>query len=125
MLTLVLPWDPCAVPDNAAYRAVAGRVVLSKRGRAAKASAFGIALTQTRGRLLTGRLALSAVAYPPTLQPRDVGNLRKLLTDALEGAAYANDRQLVDERWVLGPVDRVRPRVEITITAAATARGTE
>lgn len=124
VIRVTLPWSPCAVPDNAAYRAVAGRVLLSKRGREAKAATFGRAFEVTRGRLLSGPLALTCIGFPPDARVRDVGNLRKLVTDALQGAVYGNDAQLIDERWTLGPIDRSTPRLEITVEpAAATARG--
>ncbi len=124
VIRVTLPWSPCAVPDNAAYRAVAGRVLLSKRGREAKAATFGRAFEVTRGRLLSGPLALTCIGFPPDARVRDVGNLRKLVTDALQGAVYGNDAQLIDERWTLGPIDRSAPRLEITVgPAAATARG--
>jgi Holliday junction resolvase RusA-like endonuclease len=120
---LSLPWRSCAVPDNAAYRAVplgpkSARIRLSERGRDAKAAIHDAAFAVTRGGLMSGPLALDAVAYPPDARSRDAGNLRKLLTDALQGAVYDNDRQLVDERWRMGAIDRERPRVEVLVTRA-------
>ncbi len=125
VVRLVLPWDPCAVPDNAAYRSIVNRrtgkisVKLSDRGVAAKAAIALYAASAMRGRPpLTGRLALVCVAFAPDARRRDTANLRKLATDALQGAVYADDAQLDDERWRRGPIDRETPRLEITVGPA-------
>ncbi len=98
-----LPWQ-LAVPDNRRTTSTAAGVhVLSARYREAKKAAALFAMRE-RTRLglrapLTGALTLEAHVWFPDRRRRDVGNLRKLLTDAMKGIWYVDDQQLWRETW--------------------------
>lgn len=114
--TISLPWV-VLVPDNRRVGILAGRGLLSRRYRAAKGAAHVLCAGQWRGApMLAGDVAIVGRFYLPDRRRRDVGNLRKLITDALAGVAYADDVQLADERWVRVGVDRENPRVVLTLT---------
>jgi Holliday junction resolvase RusA-like endonuclease len=63
---------------------------------------------QTKVTLYEGPVQLSATfIVPEGARPADIDNLRKALSDALEGAVYYNDRQIVATGGVLpGPERR-------------------
>jgi len=113
-VTLVLPWS-CLMSDNRHRGPVSSR---------ADAAAYKLARTRAHAEAaeqwgprapFSGRIALIARIFPPNAQRRDVGNFAKCLKDALCGVAYADDVQVVDERWIRAAIDIDRPRAEITI----------
>jgi Holliday junction resolvase RusA-like endonuclease len=66
---------------------------------------------------ITAPVGLTVRVYFPDARKRDAGNLRKLVTDALQGAAVIADDCLIhDERWIRAGIDRQNPRAELTIT---------
>lgn len=117
-LVLTLPWDVLC-RDNAKYTVSRGKIVLSSEYRTAKAAAHLRAKAQVRAsQRLTGRLAMVATfREPDRRRTRDVTNYAKMLCDALTGAAWEDDGQLDDARYIRGPVDRANPRVEVEVRA--------
>jgi len=117
-VTLVLPWS-CLISDNRHRGPVSSR---------ADAAAYKLARTRAHGEAaeqwglrapFSGRIALIARIFPPNAARRDVGNFAKCLKDALSGVAYADDVQVVDERWIRAAIDVDRPRAEVTIEELA------
>ena len=113
-VTLVLPWS-CLISDNRHRGPVSSR---------ADAAAYKLARTRAHAEAaeqwgprapFSGRIALVARIFLPNAQRRDVGNFAKCLKDALSGVAYADDVQVVDERWIRAAIDVDRPRAEVTI----------
>ena len=96
-LQIIFPWA-VVVPDNggAKYGVVKGRMILSKRYREAKEKAHAIALLSCGGqRFGEGCVRVSVNVHPPDARKRDITNTLKLLCDAMSGAAYTDDRQIV------------------------------
>ena len=101
MTELTLPFPPSV---NHYWRRVNGRVYISRRGQAFRASVCTILAAQ-RVRPIRGRLALVVYVYPPDERRRDLDNVLKALLDALEhGGAYADDSQICDLYVHRGPV---------------------
>lgn len=105
-----LPWL-VAVPDNRRTTSTGQGVhVLTSRYRTALAAA-GLFAMRERARVglaapLTGALTLTARVWFPDRRRRDVGNLRKLLTDAMKGIWYVDDEQLWRETWERCGIER-------------------
>lgn len=100
--TFTLPFA-VGVADNRRTGVLNGRVLLTRRYREAKEAAAAFAMRE-RTRLgirspLAGSLALTARVWLPDRRRRDVGNMRKLLTDAMKGIWYDDDQQLWRETW--------------------------
>lgn len=116
MAELTLPWPPSV---NRIWRAWKGRVLLSKEGRQYRQD---VALCVAQARLQGfGRreVRVRAVAYLPDKRRRDIDNLAKAAYDALQASrVFDDDSQIVESHWLKGPVDRARPRIEITVEAA-------
>lgn len=68
--------------------------------------------------IMHGPARITLDFHPPDRRRRDVTNYCKALLDALQGACYADDYQLVDIRIRRMDPDRKEPRVEITIQEA-------
>ena len=112
-MKLTLPLPPSV---NAFWRTYRGRMLVSAAGRKWKALADVAVAAQCRERILGGDVAVSIVAYLPDRR-RDLDNIIKPALDCLQGAAYANDRQIVrlvaEKRY-----DKLSPRLEIELEAA-------
>ena len=82
--SLVLPWPPSVNHSHA------GDHHLQPETRAFRRQVANLALV---GRIkpLAGRMALSVVAYPPDRRRRDLGNLEKQISDALQHAGLIAD----------------------------------
>jgi len=118
-MQIVLPYPPSV---NTYWRAVKGRVILSKRGReyrhavnVAVAAAF-----ESEGvedlRPLLGRLKVVIKATMPDKRRRDIDNINKAALDAMGYAGiYGDDNQIDDLRVIR--CDVMKPgclEVEIT-----------
>lgn len=116
MIALTLPWPPSV---NRIWRHWKGRTLLSREGRKYRQDvAACVAQARLQG---FGRRSVKvvAVAYMPDNRRRDIDNLAKASYDALQAARiFDDDSQIVDSHWRKGPVDRARPRIEITVEAA-------
>ena len=112
--TLTFPWS-MLVSDNKHRSFIASRED-HKAYKAARDAMHAEALKQCTGGVITGEVELRVTVWVPDMKRRDIGNLRKALTDALSGAAYGDDSQLAAEHWLRGGLDRDHPRAEITVT---------
>lgn len=120
MTTITLPWPPSV---NTYWRhpskgALAGRHLISEKGRAYRASVQAECLL-SRVQKREGRLQVVITACPPDRRQRDLDNLLKGLLDALtHGGAWQDDSQIDDLRIVRGPV-RVGGTVSVQIQEIA------
>lgn len=117
-----VPWASLAADNHRLMPVRMGkmvRLITAPAYREAKAQIERCALLQWRAPRLTGPGAIHGVFWFPDRRRRDVGNYGKCLQDALTGLVYDDDSQLHDVRWTLGGIDRMSPRVEITVTALA------
>lgn len=119
-LHLTAPWPPSV---NRIWRAVGGRVVLSKRARAYKRQ---LAKALPPGRVpppLTGRLLVWLTMHPPAKlaakpgsAPRwDIANREKCLCDVLTSQRVWLDDSQIDGLVILRGEPCAAGRVEITI----------
>lgn len=90
--TLTLPYPPSL---NHYWRAVNGRMLISKAGREYR-QAVGYIVLGTRIRKMDGRLQVSIYVYPPDRRRRDLDNIQKPLLDALEHAGVYDDDSQID-----------------------------
>jgi Holliday junction resolvase RusA-like endonuclease len=109
-ITLTLPYPPSL---NRMYRSVAGRVLISREGRAYK-KLIGDLCLMKRVRPMDGDVSLTLTAYRPR-RSGDLDNTQKALLDALQGHVYHNDGQIV-EIHARREDDKANPRVEVEIT---------
>lgn len=127
MIRLVLPWEclaqanhrliPHAVYDRSRSKWV-GRMVPNSDYTKPKDDFERRAIVQMRQRgfsKLSGPVAINMVFYEPDLRRRDPSNYQKMIEDALSEIAYLDDYQIHDCHWTRGGIDRVNPRVEITV----------
>lgn len=112
-MNLTLPLPPSV---NRFWRTYKGRMLVSREGRAWKALADVAVAAQCRQRVLGGDVQISIVAYLPDKR-RDLDNIIKPALDCLQGAAYANDRQIV-KLFAEKRFDALRPRLEVEVLAA-------
>ncbi len=121
-LVLTLPWPPSV---NTYWRSImagplAGRVLISERGRKYRKSVLESVMTQRvpRGQL-TGKLTVEICAMPPDRRARDLDNLLKGLLDSLHHAGVIEDDSEIDDlRIRRGPP---RPGGELTLRIAEIA----
>jgi crossover junction endodeoxyribonuclease RusA len=73
---------------------------------------------RARVRCLAGPVRLSLSFYRDSAQPCDLDNLVKLVSDALNGIAFKDDRQVV-VLSALKAIDRENPRTEVAIEDAS------
>ena len=104
--TLVLPWPPSV---NSYYRSVnrgrlAGRVLISERGRAYRVEVQ--AIVERRGmNPMQGRLTVYITANPPDRRRRDLDNLLKATLDSIVHGGVIQDDSLIDHLTIVrGPV---------------------
>ena len=92
MITLVLPYPPSV---NSYWRNLAGRTVLSKKGRLYKTAVCRAVIAAGGNKKLTGRLAVSIVLHPADKRKRDIDNSIKAIGDGLQSAGvYLDDSQI-------------------------------
>ena len=70
------------------------------------------------------RYALELVVYEPDARRRDLSNELKTIEDALNATAWADDSQ-IDAIGVVRRIDRVRPRIEMTVAPMTLAERDE
>ena len=112
-MRLILPYPPSA---NLYWRTTRrGHTYVSPEAKAYKARVRWLALG-ARVKPLAGPVSLSLAVYRPR-RAGDLSNRIKVLEDALQGVAYADDSQVV-ELHALRLEDAADPRVEVTVEAA-------
>lgn len=90
-----------------------GRTFTDEKTRtyeAAVATACGLAMIRDRAAIATGPVELACLFEQRDNRPADVDNLVKACSDAIEGVAFRNDRQIVTiraHRVTRADVDRV------------------
>lgn len=104
MVVLTLPFPPSI---NTYWRHIAkgklaGRVLLSEKGREYRTEATGAMLSQL-GRMpkLAGRLAVTLAVNPPDRRRRDLDNMPKALLDALTHAQVILDDSQIDDLHIV------------------------
>lgn len=127
-ITVTLPWPP-TVNSYWAHGIIGGKskkarasLFLSQAGKDYRLLALEAIQRQRVPRgALHGRLAVSAVAYPPDLRTRDVDNLWKGMLDALKNTNIIVDDGHIDDLHIRrGPVRKVGA-VVLTISEIAEA----
>ena len=112
-MRLMVPYPPSA---NVYWRVTRqGRIYVSPEAKAYRARVRWLAMG-ARLRPLTGPVSLSLAVYRPR-RAGDLSNRIKVLEDALQGVAYADDSQVV-ELHAVRLDDAADPRVEVTVEAA-------
>jgi Holliday junction resolvase RusA-like endonuclease len=110
-----IPWS-YLISDNAKYGVLNGRIILTKRYRAAKARIRELARDQLPNRVPYAQpVRLQARVYVPNANKRDVANYGKCVHDALEGVCYSNDAWIDSVTWLRAGVDVDAPRVELSV----------
>lgn len=93
MIELTLPWPPST---NTYYRNVAGKMLISAKGREYRAAVADQVLIQRGAKLLAGRLAVVIVAHVPDRRRRDLDNMLKSALDSLTHAGVWVDDSQID-----------------------------
>lgn len=114
-MRLVLPYPPSA---NRYWRkTAAGRVYVSEEAERYRAAAAALLAAF---RPLSGPVTVSARFFRPR-RSGDLDNRIKILLDALQGRAFADDSQVAEiHAWRFE--DKHRPRVEVEIEEIDAAR---
>lgn len=108
-MILMMPFPPSV---NGYWRAptkgrLAGRHLISARGRQYRKDAIHAATSQRRGPVLTGRLSVRVVLLPPDRRQRDIDNYSKGLLDAITHAGVWQDDGQIDELTIVrGPIEK-------------------
>ena len=119
-MILSLPWPPSV---NVYWRNVAGKVLISREGRAYARVVYGCALEQSMTTLSVGRkvfvvpVSVDIIAYPPNRARRDLDNLPKAILDALTKARVWEDESLVHDLRIRWGEVRKGGEIQITINA--------
>jgi crossover junction endodeoxyribonuclease RusA len=124
-IELVLPIPPTV---NTYYRHVtkgpmAGRTLISERGRRYRTAVGEIVRSRPRGTAVEhGRLAVSIEFRAPDRRKRDLDNLTKAVLDALTHAGiWADDSQIDDLR--IWRSEHLTGEIIVRVTPIAPARG--
>jgi crossover junction endodeoxyribonuclease RusA len=107
MIRLTLPWPPS---NNVYFRHLAnGRTLISREGRAYRASVWAVWLLQGRVRPvpLAVPIKVTIEAYFPNEIRRDLDNLPKAIMDSLTKAGAWSDDSLAEDLRIV----RRRPNV--------------
>ena len=127
MIRLVLPWP---VSINAYWKsrvikikgAAMSSTYVSAAGVRFQKNVLGAVIEQLgQHSPLHGRLCVTMRFYQPTARKCDISNYVKTTEDALTKArVWVDDEQIDEEHLYRGPIDRVKPRVEIQILQIGT-----
>lgn len=121
MTILVLPYPPSM---NGYWRSLrtgrmAGRVLISERGRAFRKDVEAAARLQEIARL-EGPLKVTLWLHPPDRRRRDIDNPIKPLLDALTHAgAWSDDSQIRELHVTMEAPDKTNPRALVVIDKVA------
>lgn len=116
MIDLTLPFPPTV---NTYYRNIAGKTLISAKGREYRAAVADQVLIQRGAKLLAGRLSVTIVAHVPDKRRRDLDNLLKSTLDSLTHAGCWIDDSQVDSLTITrGPIGGMLKVSIRTIVAA-------
>ena len=102
MIELTLPWPPST---NAYYRNIAGKTLISAKGREYRAAVADQVLIQRGAKRFAGRLSVVIVAHVPDRRRRDLDNMLKGTLDSLTHAGVWLDDSQIDSLTIArGPV---------------------
>lgn len=110
VLSFTLPVPPSA---NRYWRNWRGRTVISAEAKTFKAAAKVLAHKQG-ARPLAGDVRVT-VQWFRARKSGDVDNRAKVVLDALQGIAYADDAQVADFRIIRHDTDRGRARIDVVV----------
>lgn len=117
-IRMVLPYPP-SVNDTRRNRVVMRNgkspLAITYPSPIAKAYRAVVAKMGERCRPLRSCVRVTAKVFRPR-RSGDLGNRGKLLFDCLEGIAFENDDQIVEEHWYRGD-DAANPRIELEIVS--------
>ena len=107
-MEIVIPYPPSV---NTYWRAVKGRVIMSKKGREYRDAVYCAVTSAFESddvddpRPLLGRLKVKIIATMPDKRRRDIDNINKAALDALGYAGiYGDDEQIDDLHVIRGEV---------------------
>lgn len=99
MITLTLPWPPST---NTVWRNVAGRVLLSRKGRQFRKDVAVAVANQWGDDPLAGRLSVKVLLSAPDKRKRDIDNHGgKALLDAITHAGVWLDDEQIDRLTIV------------------------
>lgn len=98
MISLTLPWPPSV---NTYWRhpskgALAGRTLVSEKGRAYRDAVQKLAIAEKWGGMGDARLSVQIDAYMPDKRRRDLDNTLKAALDSLTAAGVWSDDSQID-----------------------------
>ena len=94
-LIISLPYPPSV---NHYWRHVGSKVLISREGRAYRDKV--LMSINYAGPVLTGRLSVDLLVYPPDARKRDIENVCKALLDALQHVGVYEDDSQIDRLLV-------------------------
>lgn len=112
MTRIVLDYPPSA---NRYWRAVNGRILVSREARAYKMIAACQSIWQGIKKPLDGELVVTLRFYRPQ-RSGDLDNYVKVALDSLNGVVWYDDKQIVEIHSYRYD-DKARPRVEVEVSA--------
>lgn len=120
MIQIDLPWPPSV---NHYWRTprsgpLAGRTMISEKGREYRAAVAEQVLLQRAAHRLTERLAVEIQVIEPDRRARDIDNLLKATLDSLTHAGVWMDDQQIDDLRIWRRPGAVGGMVKVQIRAA-------
>ena len=103
-MVIIIPYPPSV---NTYWRAVKGRVIMSKRGREYRDAVYTAINSAFEPddvedpRPLLGRLKVKITATMPDRRRRDIDNINKAALDALGDAGVYGDDEQIDDLHIL------------------------
>ena len=114
MIDLTLPFPPAVNNITAVVR---NRKITSKRGRQYRKEAIEAICQQYSGEVLSGRLDVRIVLFPPCRRKRDIDNYSKAILDAITAAGIWEDDEQVDYITIIRGEVAKGGGCQVTITA--------
>lgn len=115
-MILTLPYPPST---NRYWRHWKGRTLLSRDGRSYREDAVRAVMEARQDGLGRRACRVTILCFMPDARRRDLDNVLKASLDAMQAArVFEDDAQIVKLTVERGPIDRARPRLEVTVEAA-------
>lgn len=117
MIAFTIPYPPLS--GNHQHKAAAGGGrILEARVRSWRKEVWYAAHAAGARNRFMGAVAVVYRTFAPDRKRRDLGNVEKVVSDALQTAAVIVDDVLIDDlRLIRGPVDPKNPRIEVEVSA--------